>query len=189
MERRRSTAVCTAARRCSRTASSICIAAEVLKRTVYASARLQRLLDDGHIDERVSLRTLDALRDAGMRRMSFVDFNELRDVGLFRDAVEYDRGVLIAPNGTQLRASFDEPEQRAAIAAKCLGDRLRNGVLVDGGFFFGPRAFYAGLRALPAEQRRAFAMRGISFVNELYGYEWELKCRAAPPCAFRQHER
>ena len=155
----------------------------ILKRKVYASARLQRLLDEGHIDERVSLRTLDALRDAGMRRMSFVDFNELRDVGLFRDDVGYDRGMLIAPDGTQIPANFNDEQQRTAIAKTCLGERLRNGVLVDGGFFFGPKAFYAGLRALPAEERRSFAMRGISFVNELYGYEWELKV------AQRRHAR
>lgn len=157
--------------------------AGVLKRVVYPSARLQRLLDEGHIDENVSLRTLDALRAAGMVRMSYVDFNELRDVGLFRDDIEYERGMLIAPDGQQLRASFETAEQRAAIAACCLGEKLRGGVLVDAGFFFGPQAFYAHLKDLSADERRWFAMRGISFVNELYGHEWELKC------AQRRHAR
>src|SRR5687768_13908905 len=147
----------------------------ILKRRVYPSAKLQRLIDDGHIDERVSLHTLDALVEAGMNRMSFADFQEFREVGLFRDDVEYDRGVLVTPDGTQLRATFSDPEQRAQIAKTCLGERLRNGVLVDAGFFFGPKAFYAELRNLPAVQRKMFAMRGISFVNELYGHEWELK--------------
>jgi acyl-CoA hydrolase len=148
----------------------------ILKRRVYPSAKLQRLIDEGHIDERVSLRTLDALVEAGMNRMSFADFQEFREVGLFRDDVEYDRGVLVTADGTQLRATFSDPEQRAQIAKTCLGESLRNGVLVDAGFFFGPKGFYAGLRDLPATQRRMFAMRGISFVNELYGHEWELKC-------------
>jgi acyl-CoA hydrolase len=155
----------------------------ILKRRVYPSARLQRLIDAGHIDDQVGLRTLEALSASGMNRMSFVDFIELREVGLFRDDVEYDRGMLIAPDGTQLPANFHDPEQRVLIASTCLGDRLRNGVLVDGGFFFGPKAFYAGLRELPAAQRRLFAMRGISFVNELYGHEWELKV------AQRRHAR
>ena len=155
----------------------------ILSRRVYPSAKLQRLIDDGHIDDRVSVRTLDALHEAGMRRMSFADFHEFRDVGLFRDDVEYDRGMLIAPDGTQLRASFDDPQQRTLIAQQCLGERLRNGVLVDAGFFFGPKGFYAALRELPAAQRKLFAMRGISFVNELYGHEWELKV------AQRRHAR
>ncbi|HEY0940677.1 MAG TPA: acetyl-CoA hydrolase/transferase C-terminal domain-containing protein [Steroidobacter sp.] len=147
----------------------------ILKRRVYPSAKLQRLLDDGHIDERVSLRTLEALVEAGMSRMSYADFQEFREVGLFRDDVEYDRGVLITPDGQQLHATFSDPEQRAQIAQHCLGDTLRNGVLADAGFFFGPKDFYAALRNLPAVQRKMFAMRGISFINELYGHEWELK--------------
>lgn len=155
----------------------------VLKRRVYPSARLQRLLDEGHIDETVSQRTLDALSAAGMNRMSYVDFNELREVGVFRDDVQYERGMLITPDGAAIAASFDEPGHRADIARTCLGQRLRNGVLVDAGFFFGPKDFYAGLRELSAEQRRLFAMRGISFVNELYGHEWELKV------AQRRHAR
>jgi acyl-CoA hydrolase len=157
--------------------------AGILKRRVYPNAKLQRLLDEGHIDEQVGLRTLDALNAGGMRRMSFADFHEFRDVGLFRDDVDYDRGMLVTPNGQQIRANFNDPAQRALIAETCLGEKLRNGVLVDSGFFFGPKAFYAQLRELPAAQRRMFAMRGISFVNELYGHEWELKV------AQRRHAR
>jgi acyl-CoA hydrolase len=155
----------------------------VLKRRVYASAKLQRLLDEGHIDEQVGERTLAALHEGGMRRMSFVDFHEFRDVGLFRDDVEYDRGMLITPDGAQLRANFDDPEQRKQIARTCLGERLRNGVVADAGFFFGPKGFYETLRMMPVAERRLFAMRAISFVNELYGHEWELKV------AQRRHAR
>ncbi len=155
----------------------------ILKRRVFPSAKLQRLIDEGHIDEQVGVRTLDALHASGMRRMSYADFHEFRDIGLFREDVDYDRGVLIAPDGTRVHANFDDPEQRAIIAANCLGDTLRNGVLADSGFFFGPKAFYAGLRQLPAAQRRLFAMRGISFINELYGHEWDLKV------AQRRHAR
>ncbi|MFP3864825.1 acetyl-CoA hydrolase/transferase C-terminal domain-containing protein [Pseudomonas capeferrum] len=50
------------------------------------------------------------------------------------------------------------------------------GVLVHGGFFVGPRAFYQRLRDMPLEQRARFAMTRISFINELYGQE-ELKRR------------
>lgn len=156
---------------------------DILKRRVYPSAPLQRLLDEGHITEEVSQRTLDALSAAGMKRISYADFNELRDVGVFRDDVQFERGALITPDGVSLIASLDAPGQRAALAQSCLGEQLRNGVLLDAGFFFGPKKFYAGLRDMPAEQRRLFAMRGISFVNELYGHEWELKV------AQRRHAR
>ena len=45
------------------------------------------------------------------------------------------------------------------------------GVLVHGGFFLGPQAFYQRLREMPLQQRRRFAMTAISFINELYGQE------------------
>jgi hypothetical protein len=48
-------------------------------------------------------------------------------------------------------------------------------VLLDAGFFFGPASFYEALRKLPSSERELFAMRGISFINELYGHEWDLK--------------
>ena len=91
--------------------------------------------------------------------------------------------MLITPDGTQLRANFDDPEQRRQIARTCLGERLRNGVVADAGFFFGPKGFYEALRTMPVAERRLFAMRAISFVNELYGHEWELKV------AQRRHAR
>lgn len=155
----------------------------ILKRRVYPSARLQRLVDAGRIGAEVGPRTLEALSAAGMRRMSFAEFDELRDVGLFRDDIEFERGMLICPDGTQVRASFETPEQRAEIAKGCLGTELRGGVLLDAAFFFGPKAFYERLRNLPPEQRALFGMRGISFINELYGPEWELKV------AQRRHAR
>ncbi|MGG7598330.1 acetyl-CoA hydrolase/transferase C-terminal domain-containing protein [Pseudomonas sp. WC1] len=46
-----------------------------------------------------------------------------------------------------------------------------HGVLIHGGFFLGPRAFYQRLREMPLEQRARFAMTAISYINELYGQE------------------
>ncbi|MNJ18717.1 hypothetical protein D3C77_130260 [compost metagenome] len=45
------------------------------------------------------------------------------------------------------------------------------GVLVHGGFFLGPQAFYQRLREMPLESRRCIDMRAISYINELYGEE------------------
>lgn len=49
--------------------------------------------------------------------------------------------------------------------------RASDGALLHAGFFAGSRAFHDFLRALPEEERALFRMRGISFVNELYGDE------------------
>jgi hypothetical protein len=47
----------------------------------------------------------------------------------------------------------------------------------------GPRGFYAALRDLPESERRQFSMCGVSFINQLYGQNQELKI------AQRQHGR
>jgi len=45
------------------------------------------------------------------------------------------------------------------------------GAFIHGGFFLGPRSFYAALRGMSDADRGRIAMRGISFVNALYGDE------------------
>jgi hypothetical protein len=52
---------------------------------------------------------------------------------------------------------------------------LRNGEVLRAGFFLGPRAFYAALRELPESDRMRFSMRGVAFVNQLYGEDQELR--------------
>ncbi|MHA6197984.1 acetyl-CoA hydrolase/transferase C-terminal domain-containing protein [Pseudomonas wadenswilerensis] len=62
----------------------------------------------------------------------------------------------------------DEARQQAALDGAPDGN---DGVLVHGGFFLGPQAFYQRLRELPMEVRGRIAMGAISFINELYGQE------------------
>ncbi|MGF6592464.1 acetyl-CoA hydrolase/transferase C-terminal domain-containing protein [Pseudomonas sp. 2835] len=61
----------------------------------------------------------------------------------------------------------DEARQQAANN----GELDDQGVLVHGGFFLGPQAFYQRLREMPLSQRKRFAMSAISYINELYGQE------------------
>ncbi|ROL67419.1 acetyl-CoA hydrolase/transferase C-terminal domain-containing protein [Pseudomonas vranovensis] len=61
----------------------------------------------------------------------------------------------------------DEARQQAANN----GELDDQGVLVHGGFFLGPQAFYQRLREMPPSQRKRFAMSAISYINELYGQE------------------
>jgi hypothetical protein len=43
------------------------------------------------------------------------------------------------------------------------------------GFLLGPRAFYAALCALPESERRLFDMRGVGYINQLYGEDFSLR--------------
>ena len=49
--------------------------------------------------------------------------------------------------------------------------RQVDGAVLHGGFFLGPRAFYAALREMAGEDLAQLQMKPISFINELYGEE------------------
>ena len=56
-------------------------------------------------------------------------------------------------------------------------------VLVNAGFFLGPKTFYRDLRAMPERQREKIRMTAISFTNQLYGDE-DIKRRARVDARF-----
>ncbi|QXI38389.1 acetyl-CoA hydrolase/transferase family protein [Pseudomonas xantholysinigenes] len=74
--------------------------------------------------------------------------------GLYGCSEMFVNGLLVLAEAGVIRRPADE-----------------QGVLIHGGFFLGPRAFYQRLREMPLEQRARFAMSAISFINELYGQE------------------
>ena len=80
-----------------------------------------------------------------------------------------------ASGGEWILADLADPGSRARMAAECLGRALRNGQVLHAGFFLGPRGFYAALREMPDEERAQFGMRGVAYVNQLYGADQELR--------------
>jgi acyl-CoA hydrolase len=148
----------------------------VLRRRVYDDARIQRLLNDGSISERIDERFLAALAQAGFASpLSADDFLLLQRAGVFRRDCRYAAGSIGNAEGQSTPAMLDTPAARRELLAACTGRQLTGGVLLHAGFFLGPRGFYAALRDLPEAERRQFSMRGVSFVNQLDGADQPLK--------------
>ncbi len=142
--------------------------AGVLKRRVYDDARLQQLLNAGRVDETaITPALLDGLEELGERVIRTHEFETLQYHGVFRDDCHYELGHIIAPDGERIMANLAIPASRQALAAKCLGPRLRNGVLLHGGFFLGQRSFYQALREMDEAERRQFWMTGVYKINQL----------------------
>ncbi len=149
--------------------------AGILRRRAYDSLPLERLLAAGHA-ERFDAAILPALRDVGVGPLlSEGEFADLKRHGVFREEVEFSAGRVRAPGGQWLRADLGDPASCARMAAECLGRQLRNGQVLHAGFFLGPRGFYAALRELSEPQRAEFGMRGVGYVNQLYGADQELR--------------
>jgi hypothetical protein len=142
--------------------------AGVIRREVYDFWALQQLVDEGLCDPRkLDARVLEALAEHGVRLLRTQDFERLRHHGLFVDASGYEDGEIIAPDGQRIPANLANPRSRAAIAESCLGERLRNGIVLHGGFFLGPRSFYQALRDMPEAQRNRICMTGVERINQL----------------------
>jgi len=150
--------------------------AGVLRRRVFDSLPLERLLASGAITERIDEHILEALLDAGVApRLSAESFGELQNYGVFRRDVEFSSGRMRVPDGAWIDADLSNAASRAQMARECLGRELRNGQVLHAGFFLGPRGFYAALRELDESDRAQLGMRGVAYVNQLYGPDMELR--------------
>jgi acyl-CoA hydrolase len=148
----------------------------ILRRRVYESLPLEKLLAAGEVAERFDERLLERLTGVGVGPLlSASEFERLQHFGVFRRDVQFDSGRMRAPGEKWVDADLSAPDARARIAATCMGRELRNGQVLHAGFFLGPRGFYAALRELPDDERAQFGMRGVGYVNQLYGPDQELR--------------
>jgi hypothetical protein len=107
-----------------------------------SARRAARLLDEDRIGERVSAATLDALLAAGQSpQLTSADFEALQRCGVFHADCSYSQGCIRTPDGDLVPADLSLPEARAELEAGALGTHLRNGALLHGGFFLGPKGF------------------------------------------------
>jgi acyl-CoA hydrolase len=150
--------------------------AGILRRRVYDYLPLQRALAANGSASRVDPSLLEGLLAAGAGPLlDEDDVAELREAGVFRSECRFEEGHVISPDGERIAADLGDPASRAALAAGCLGLELRGGTVMHAGFLLGPRAFYAALSALPEAERRLFDMRGVGFINQLYGADQDLR--------------
>jgi acyl-CoA hydrolase len=151
--------------------------AGIVKRRVYHHAAIQALVNQGAFKEdRVPADVLDRMVEQELLPpyLTEKDFTRLQHHGVFRDDVRYEAGADGSAwllRGTQrFSPVIDTAEARRALTP-CLGDALRRGVVLTGGFFIGPRDFYKTLNEMPDDERHQFEMTGVEVANQLYGDE------------------
>lgn len=148
----------------------VLLEAGVIRRMVYPDEHLQRLADQGGLDADGRLADIGALRHAGIPQvLDELTLGWLQRHGLVDDGVKVDDGQLLLPDGRRLPRDLGDADTLAALAPHF--GAAKNGVLVHGGFFLGPRAFYDRLSELEDGQRRRIGMTAISRINRLYGDE------------------
>lgn len=161
--------------------------AGILTREVYPDTRLQTLLNDGRLDQSVSLATLDTLREAELidSPLRARDVRWLQQYGVLRDDLMFRGGRLSVADHT-LSPDLDDEEARLRFEQVALGTRLQGGAVLHGGFYLGPASFYERLRSLSDEQAERLCMTSIGFINHLYDHRFG---KQALKCAQRQKGR
>lgn len=144
----------------------------VLKRKVYHHSGIQRLLNQQKIAEELTPDTLATLmaEKAVAPYLTRKEFNALQGIGIFKAGLTYENGW-IKNGGKTFSANLNDAANLKNLSRHCLGDQLKNGVILTGGFFIGPEDFYETLRNMPEEERRQFEMTGFDVANQLYGDE------------------
>ncbi|TJY58218.1 acetyl-CoA hydrolase [Sinimarinibacterium sp. CAU 1509] len=141
--------------------------AGILRRRVYDFWALQQLINDGRCKpEALDPVVLEHMESLGVRVIRTQDFECLQHHGFFTDDTRYQHGYIVAPDGERAVANVADPTARA-LMARCMGTALRRGIVLHGGFFLGPRAFYDGLNAMTQAERDAICMTGVNKINQL----------------------
>lgn len=154
--------------------------AGILRRRVYDYLPLQRALAANGSSTRVDATLLDGLLDALREQRAHTtldaeDVAALRLAGVLRSETRFAGGTIVSPEGAKIGADLAEAKTRAALARECLGLELQGGTVMHAGFLLGPRSFYAALSTLAESERRLFDMRGVGYINQLYGEDFALR--------------
>ena len=146
---------------------------KILKKKVYDSVILQRLLNQGQVKEDFDDNILEILVEekAIHDQLTAQDVSFLKEFGIFKQDVHWIAGQLHTRLTEPCKAQVTRPESLQWMKQHALGKKLRNGAVAHGGFFLGPRSFYDFLKNLPVKERKLFRMKRISQINHLYGNE------------------
>ena len=143
----------------------------ILKREVYPDEIVQRLVNEGKISPGIDKNTLAVLLEAGAvhPQLDHPDVDWLRKFGIFKETVTYEDGSIRVNPDLLINADLTKGGGMDAVVQHCLGDRLKEGIVMHGGFFLGPHKFYESLRNMDAVERKKFCMTSVMFLNQLYG--------------------
>ena len=142
----------------------------VVKRKTYNNVHIQRLINEGKIKEKITPRTLTVLFEEKVVRPKLTrkNFQFLQEFGIFKEELRFEKSHIIKGK-IRIPADLNDEKNLDKVVKTCLGAKLKNGILIHGGFFLGPNSFYDELNNMTEEERRQIHMTSVLNVNQLYG--------------------
>lgn len=146
--------------------------AKILKRQVFDNIPIMKLINSGYLDaDRIPDDIIDRLieMEAVNTKLNQKDFNFLTEYGILKDDLIFQNDYII--DGEAACSTDLGDAQNRMMIRNLLGKALKNGKVILGAFFVGPRSFYKELNEMPEEERQLFGMSGVEKVNQLYDDE------------------
>ncbi|MBP8925282.1 MAG: acetyl-CoA hydrolase [Pseudomonadales bacterium] len=144
------------------------IRAGILKRRVYDDEPLQAAINRsgcGDTPDAALLRELCAAGAIGAQ-LAAPDVAYLKRWGVFAADVEL-RDSMLCRAGASCAARLDTEQTLQELSSLALGEALRNGIHMHGGFFLGPKDFYEALRTMPRAEIELIAMDSVRRINRI----------------------
>ena len=147
--------------------------AGIVKKKAYDHVGLQKLINKGIIQEMFDSDILEKLVQYKIiaSLLSEEDFDFLQKWGIFKDELIYINNSIQTSEGEVLGINLNDPSDLTRLHQYALGNQLKHGQIMQGGFFLGPQSFYQWLKDLPEEERKLINMKSILKINQLYGHE------------------
>ena len=167
---RRSPPACSAPPRCSSTRCSICTApasCAAASTTIYRCSARSRPMARSRVSmKRCSRRCSTRARGRGSRPPTWRRSRQPASCAARRVST---MAASSRPTARASRRTSATPGCAPRWRGSALALKLQGGTVMHAGFLLGPRSFYAALRELPEYERRLFDMRGVGYINQLYG--------------------
>ncbi len=140
----------------------------IVKRKVYDDLHIQRLINEGKLQESLTPDCLDELIKAGFFGDLFHEEQVMKakHFGIFNDRVSWKHGQIYLDNRT-LGDSPHEHEVVDKLKRDGIGSKLKHGIIMHGGFFLGPQDFYDALHNMSVEELESICMTSVGHVNQL----------------------
>ncbi len=146
--------------------------AGIIKRKVYDNIPVQKLLNKKILAEDLTEEGVDKLlsEEPFYPVLTEKYFNILQNIGVFKDNLTFKNDHIVNCESHWL-ADFRDSKVKKAIIQNCMGDKLKNGVVLHAGFFIGSNAFYDELCNMDEKEIKLFEMSSVQKINQLYGNE------------------
>jgi len=144
----------------------------ILKRKVFENISIMKLINEGKLNpDKIPPDILELLleKEGIQQILSEKDFNMLTEFGILKTGLIYKDGFII--DGDKKYSPALNDKNSLEDLKKLLGKNLKNGQVILGAFFLGPKSFYDALNVMSEEERSQFGMSGVEKVNQLYGGE------------------